>query len=314
MPSVRSCFFLVTINNVCTQRDCKRLFDGQSGTGPPKAEERISFFIGQLEKAPTTGKLHVQTYCVFATRRTMRQVSHTFGTLHPHVDVRRGSHQQAIDYVTKADTRADPGFSFEFGERGDAEVQHINGHRRDLFELHRLMRAGISLKELINMDPPSCYRMFSNIQKIRLLYMPVRTTRSKMYVLYGSSDTGKSRACDILSRAYSAGGGVYYLDSHKWWDGYDGQRCVVIEEFNGWIAFETFKKLGDQYPLKVEIKGNMVEFNSKYIFINSNYKPMEWYKDRMNEDVHKIAFLRRLTCIYYFATRAKIFEINKNTL
>lgn len=62
-----------------------------------------------------------------------------------------------------------------------------------------------------------------------------------------------------------------------WWDGYEGQHTVVIDEFYGWIKYDFFLRLTDRYPLQVETKGGVVQFVSRRIVFTSNAAPDTWY-------------------------------------
>jgi len=68
-------------------------------------------------------------------------------------------------------------------------------------------------------------------------------------------------------------------DSHSgtWWDGYEGQHTVVIDEFYSWLRYDFFLRLTDRYPLQVETKGGSVHFVSHRIVFTSNTPPSEWY-------------------------------------
>jgi len=73
---------------------------------------------------------------------------------------------------------------------------------------------------------------------------------------------------------------VYYLDlsgDTVWWDGYTGQKCVVIEEFYGQMKIGYLLKLLDRYPMQVQTKGSYVPFLAEVIFFTSNEHPRMWY-------------------------------------
>jgi hypothetical protein len=72
-------------------------------------------------------------------------------------------------------------------------------------------------------------------------------------------------------------------------DGYDGQEDVVVDEFYGWIPYDLLCRMCDRYPLLVDTKGGAVQFCPKRIWITSNKKPEDWYKLDMS------AMFRRLS-------------------
>ncbi len=70
-------------------------------------------------------------------------------------------------------------------------------------------------------------------------------------VFWGKTGTGKSR------RAWDeAGLDAYCKDPRtKFWDGYQDEENVVIDEFQGGIDISHLLRWLDRYPVRVEIKG-----------------------------------------------------------
>jgi RNA helicase len=95
--------------------------------------------------------------------------------------------------------------------------------------------------------------------------------------------TGESReAAELAPDAY------YKMDSNHWWDGYEGEDDVIIDDFRADLCpFHELLRLFDRYPHRVQFKGGSREFNSKRIFVTCNKHPWEIYtKDgREREDL-----------------------------
>ena len=89
-------------------------------------------------------------------------------------------------------------------------------------------------------------------------------------------DRGKSRRA--LEEATAWGESIYYKPRGLWWDGYEQQICVIIDDFYGWIKYDEILKICDRYPYKVQVKGAFQEFTSKYIWITSNCDTDDWYR------------------------------------
>lgn len=83
---------------------------------------------------------------------------------------------------------------------------------------------------------------------------------------------------------------AYWKQRSQWWDGYMNHEVVVIDEFYGWLPYDTLLRLCDRYPLMVETKGGQVNFCAKTIVITTNGVPNTWYKN-----VYFPAFARRVT-------------------
>ena len=63
-------------------------------------------------------------------------------------------------------------------------------------------------------------------------------------------------------------------------------------------------KMVDKYPMKIQVKGAMVEFRAKKIWITSNSNWELWYATEfMRIAEHKTAFNRRITSVREYSTR-----------
>nr|WQA30151.1 MAG: rep protein [Cressdnaviricota sp.] len=80
---------------------------------------------------------------------------------------------------------------------------------------------------------------------------------------YGETGTGKTFNAYKLANE----GEVFmqYGPNQKggavWWDGYLGQKVVVLDDFRPWwIPFDFLLNLLDRYPIRVQVKGGFVNF------------------------------------------------------
>lgn len=117
----------------------------------------------------------------------------------------------------------------------------------------------------------------------------------RVTVFYGPTGTGKSWAADELAPD------AYRLPPQQsasgcgWWDAYDGQSTVIIDEFYGQLRWSFMLQLLDRYPLRVESKGGSCEFVGRHLIFTSNKPPWEWYdQTKMNLGPLK----RRVTELY----------------
>lgn len=118
-------------------------------------------------------------------------------------------------------------------------------------------------------------------------YIVPRREPPRVYIYWGASGTGKSKACfDQCSDAY-------WKVKGNWWDGYRYQEDVVIDEFYGWLPIDFMLRLFDRYPLRVEVKGGFRQFVAKRIFVTSNVHWRDWWASIRPE--HVAAFERRIT-------------------
>lgn len=81
----------------------------------------------------------------------------------------------------------------------------------------------------------------------------------------------------------------------KWFDGYEGQKVALLDEYRGDFKFGMLLSLLDGYPCKVQIKGGSVDWSPTTIYITSPKHPKDWYPQTENDDVGQL--LRRLTSV-----------------
>jgi len=110
-------------------------------------------------------------------------------------------------------------------------------------------------------------------------------------VFIGPTGTGKSH------RAWEEAGLDAYIktSSNKWWDGYKGQKNVIIDEFDGMIGITHLLRWLDKYPCYVEIKGGTYPLFATHFWITSNNPVSCWWGDDTKVSVRqRKALLRRI--------------------
>jgi hypothetical protein len=142
--------------------------------------------------------------------------------------------------------------------------------------------------------PPDVYiRNYRNLKAICTENAQAIGIERQVKVFCGRTGTGKSRTA-----WEQAGLDAYPKDPcTKFWDGYRGQKHIVIDEFRGQIGISHLLRWLDRYPVLVEVKGSSVVFNAEKIWITSNLRPEDWYPD-LDEET-KAALLRRLDVTHY---------------
>jgi len=106
---------------------------------------------------------------------------------------------------------------------------------------------------------------------------------------YGKTGTGKSRL------AWEKYGNICYQKMlNKWWDGYDAQPIVIIEEWSpkNDVTASALKIWADRYPFTAQIKGGVLQKIRPFkIIVISNYRLYDCFPD--TRDAEPIA--RRFT-------------------
>lgn len=99
----------------------------------------------------------------------------------------------------------------------------------------------------------------------------------EVVVFWGKTGTGKTRTA-------MAEDSVYKLNTNNngtlWFDGYDGEKTLVLDDFYGWIKYGELLTLLDGYPYRCQVKGSSVWARWTKVIITSNKRYEDWYMDR----------------------------------
>lgn len=86
--------------------------------------------------------------------------------------------------------------------------------------------------------------------------------------IWGSTGTGKSHS--VISQHPDR----YIKALNKWWDGYQGEDVVHIDEIDPkqvcWIS-PYLKKWADKWPFDAEVKGGALQIRPRLLVVTSNY-------------------------------------------
>lgn len=92
--------------------------------------------------------------------------------------------------------------------------------------------------------------------------------------------------------------------SLQWFDGYDGQECVLLDELRADACkYEFLLKLLDRRIIQVPVKGGFVWWKPKEIWITSPLSPRMMFPEQCNDQLDTInQLLRRITEIKHMST------------
>jgi len=277
----RSRYFVFTLNLGLVEAEAVARIDLFRAALEEMFDEEFSYASCAHELAPTTGQHHIQGYIELAGKRqwTLQQFLEC-DLFEGQPENRslwarpaRGTAQQNAKYTQKA---SDQGrWSFCEG------IARNYGQGRDpgLARSLQLIDAGEPLRKVYRQEPDASARHYRFLDRFKLVTSEPRMWPTKVCYIYGPSGTGKSR---LISQYFNNPDLVYVAAMPKaggnfWWDGYDEQPVVVIDEYSpshfgqGHNLF--MQRLVDRYPLKVPVHGGQVNFAARLIIIGSNYAP-----------------------------------------
>lgn len=240
------------------------------------------------------GTHHIQGVLILLQRYTLSRMKTILDRAH--WEVMRGKPEQARDYCTKEETRA-PGTSpFEWGDWNIAR----QGKRSDLQEIKRKLDEGATEELIAEEHFGSWCRYQRSFKEYKRLRTEPRNFKTEVEVVVGPTGTGKSTYANSHED-------LYFKQNSNWWDGYNGQATVVLDDFYGWIKLDEMLRMMDRYPLLVQTKGGQTQFLSKKLILTSNALPKTWYgKIFSNSPTSLAAFNRRVDKWIYMGTQFSI--------
>lgn len=249
--------------------------------------EAVRYLIVGVELCPTTGKYHYQCYGEWGKKVSRKWIMETL-SFKGYITERNGTREQARDYCKKEGKWIEYG-SWEAGGQGA---------RNDITHLREAIKTGMSETQLYS-DYDVMWRVDRSARRFKLLWdsklAKEKPKVEKLVLLYvGPPGTGKT------TRAHAEFPNAFVLRntlSGAWWDAYDGENEVIIDEFNGWIPYEILLVLLDMGSAEVPIKGGIKSFSGNTIILTSNRSPYEWYPNQMKKKEGIDALLRRLSDI-----------------
>lgn len=250
----------------------------------------IQFLTCQLERAPTTGTLHLQGCMSTRTSSAVRIPDIKrwgSGWELAHLEPAR-AWEKAVEYANKAETRvAGP---WTHGRQGRP------GQRNDLARLAEMVRAGKRARDVAEEDPTSYVRYFKGLRALESATRKPYHGPRRCALFWGTTGTGKTRA---VYDAFSID--VIYAVADvrtPWFDGYEGEPVVLFDEMGlGCMDLNKVKTLTHRYPAQVPVKGGMSPWMAETVILTSNTHWSHWYPKATSED---FAALQRRCEVFHF--------------
>lgn len=224
------------------------------------------------------GTPHLQGAICFKGKRD----ASALGKLFPwHLEVMKGSPQDSKTYCTKSDSTG----YFEKGIMPKGSISSTNKKIEwdEIFELAKEGRFDEIRKDVFIRYMKALKQIyFDNRHDANLSDFGDKELKKHFLWLWGPTGTGKSHTARRISKELGCEN-PYLKGLNKWWDGYNYQKVVVIEEADPKRCEHLagfFKTWCDKWSFYAEIKGNTIpDCRPEYIIITSNYEMQECFPD-----------------------------------
>lgn len=244
---------------------------------PLDAEEQLRCFFERKHgvylvfgrEVGESGTPHLQGYIHLAHAITFRALKSALPALH--FERARGSGQQNRDYCTK---------DSDFVEIGSLPAEKGDAGKEAWSTILRKAEEG-DWAWIKNQYPRVWIHSYQKLQSLRRPNLGVVNEIVNEW-WYGETGTGKSRL------AWEKYGAICYQKMlNKWWDGYDNEPVVVIEEWSpkNEVTASALKIWADRYPFAAQIKGGVLQkIRPAKIIVISNYRLSDCFPDSRDRE------------------------------
>lgn len=193
-----------------------------------------------------------------------------------HIELRKGSPQQAIEYCKKDEDFTEWGVSPSNKKEAQKQMWH------DIITFAEMGRVDV-IKDLY---PAMYIRYYSRLMAmVKIPRIILEHLDNEWW--YGETGTGKSR------RLWQEYPDHYTKELNKWWCGYAGEEVVAIEEWcpKNECTASQLKIWADRYPFTAQIKGgSIMNIRPKKIIVLSNYTIDDCFTNAEDRDPIKRRF------------------------
>lgn len=220
------------------------------------------------------GTPHLQGFVVFKTRTKFSTVKNQLAKAH--IEQMKGTPKQASTYCMK------DGNYEVFGELPNDYKGGASGGIRKRENFKDMVKFAKSDKfdDILELDPVSYVQHYHAFKRILQDY-PIKPNDLNDVCgewIYGPPNVGKSYT------ARQENPDLYDKAINKWWDGYQGESCVLLDDFDlvHNILGHHLKRWADKYSFPAEIKGTTRQIRPSKIVVTSNYTIDEIFSQHGN--------------------------------
>lgn len=216
-----------------------------------------------------SGTPHLQGFIIFHANRRLASCKKVHAGAH--WATAKGSSLQASDYCKK---------DKQFTERGELPITKKRQGEIEKERWSEMRKAAEDgryddIEDKSYCKNPKAFH-FIHEQALKKRKLPTIDGELSNEWLTGESGTGKS----MTARAENPD--AYIKQATKWWDGYEAQQVVIMEDLDTgheWLAY-SLNQWADRYPFPAEVKGSSLgNIRPQKIVVTSRYLPDQIFKD-----------------------------------
>lgn len=227
--------------------------------------------VFQLEQGEQTGYEHWQAFVRFRNQKrfkTLKNQLSSAGLATAHIEPRHGSVAQAVAYCSKEATRIEGPYFY-----GDSiDVESHQGHRSDLDALRSMvLDEGMSVDEILLSDASTSAARYTQYLRDLVQARDRKAARGfrtlEVIYVYGRPGVGKSR---WAMQQY--GDDAYRVTDYAHpFDGYQGERTLILDEFDGSLPMGLMLNVLDGYAMELPARySNRIARYERVVIISNS--------------------------------------------
>jgi len=189
-----------------------------------------------------SGHAHLQGFVIFRRPCRMPGCKRMLNKRELHVEIAVHPEQAELYCRKDGDIKVD--------FRALTDSNPGQGTRTDLIDAVRLIQAG-GPRALLQDHPSILLRYPAGVRYVASFDRPPENRDVFVCVFIGAPGAGKTRAASQWPDAYWP-----TVASTPWFDGYERQTTIILDEYRGQYPVDFFKRLIDRYPLQLPVKGS----------------------------------------------------------
>jgi hypothetical protein len=282
--------------------------------------EFFRYCVYQQEKADTTKKQHYQVYIELFKTARMSKIKKLFCDNTIHCEIKKGSRESARFYCMKnydgiynddykwidpLHRGRDWGDTFyELGEWISGQ-----GARSDILKCKKMIDEGDKMIDIADGHFNTFIKFYRGLYKYKNLKLKETTKefrKIQVEVYWGAAGSGKSKKA-LYNDDGTRRDDIYILEQRNgtiWYDGYEQEKTLVINDFYGWIKYGQFLNTLDGHQQQLEVKGGITYAGWTKVIITSNQHPKDWYSKGLTSALERrLNVIERLGVTNKFVTK-----------